>query len=304
MSVLKTRLGILELETPLLTASGTFGFGEEYAALMQLEGLGGLVAKTLTLAPRPGNAPPRTVETPAGMLNAIGLQNPGLDYFLKEELPRLQHGVVPLMISIAGETEEEYITLAERLDCEAGIAALELNLSCPNVKKGGIMFGTDVRSLERLVRQVRHAWQGPLIAKLTPNVTVISELARAAEAAGADIIAAINTLRGMVIDTTARRPLLGNRSGGLSGPAIRPVAVNMIYDLYDATKLPLIGMGGIMNTDDALQFVMAGATAVAVGTANFVEPQTIPHIAAELKSYLQAKGLKNMQELVGVAHYS
>ncbi len=302
MPSLKTRIASLALETPLLTASGTFGFGDEYASLMRLEGLGGLVVKTLTLKPRSGNPPPRLVETPAGMLNAIGLQNPGLKHFLKAELPHLQNRNIPLIISIAGDTEEEYVALAEALDRQTGIAALELNLSCPNVKKGGILFGTDVVILESLVSKVRSVWNKPLIAKLTPNVTAVADLARAAATGGADILSAINTLRGMVIDVATGRPLLGNRFGGLSGPAVRPVAVKMIYEIFEATKLPLIGMGGIMNTDDALQFIMAGATAVAVGTANFVEPQTIPQIAAGLNDYLEKAGLESLHELVGVAH--
>lgn len=302
MTSLKTKVATLELKTPLLTASGTFGFGREYASLMGLDSLGGLVVKTLTLLPRSGNPPPRLVETPAGLLNAIGLQNPGLKHFLGEELPTLQDGDIALIISIAGETEEEYVALAETLNSCTGIAALELNLSCPNVKKGGILFGTDILMLENLVNKVRTVWDGPLIAKLTPNVTVIADLARAAAAGGADIISAINTLRGLVIDVNTRRPLLGNRFGGLSGPAIRPVAVKMVYEIYEATKMPLIGMGGIMNADDALQFIMAGASAVAVGTANFVEPQTIPRIADGLRDYMEKTGTKNLQELVGAAH--
>ncbi|MEW5919962.1 MAG: dihydroorotate dehydrogenase [Bacillota bacterium] len=302
MPSLKIKLGPLELETPLLTASGTFGFGEEYATLMYLEGLGGLVLKTLTIFPRPGNPPPRLVETPAGMLNAIGLQNPGLESFLAQELPRLQECGLPLIVSIAGDTPEEYVELAGALRRQPGVAALELNLSCPNVKKGGVLFSTDVALLEKLVSQVRLAWDGPLIAKLSPNVTTVAEPARAAAAGGAHIISAINTLRGMVIDVAARRPLLGNRCGGLSGPAVRPIAVNMVYDIYEATRLPIIGMGGIMNTDDALQFILAGAAAVAVGTANFVEPHTIPQIAAGLREYLEEAGLESLQELVGAAH--
>ncbi|HAP32134.1 MAG TPA: dihydroorotate dehydrogenase [Firmicutes bacterium] len=304
MPSLKVKLGLLELESPLLTASGTFGFGEEYAPLMAMEGLGALITKTITLEPRLGNPSPRMVETPAGMLNAIGLQNPGLENFIKIELPRLHSWTVPLIVSIAGETEEEYVTLARALEGQSGIAALELNLSCPNVKKGGILFGMDAALLESLVGMVRAAWSGPLIAKLTPNVTAIEELARAAARGGAQIISAINTLRGMVIDITARRPLLGNLAGGLSGPAIRPVAVKMVYDIYAATSMPVIGVGGIMNTDDALQFVLAGAAAVAVGTANFVEPRTIPRIAAGLREYLAENGLHSLQELVGAAHNS
>lgn len=304
MSSLKTRIASLELETPLLTASGTFGFGDEYASLMNLEGLGGLVVKTITLLARSGNLPPRLVETPAGMLNAIGLQNPGLQHFLEEELPHLHNRNIPLILSIAGETEEEYVALAEALEGCTGIAALELNLSCPNVKKGGILFGTDVVLLESLVQKVRSCWTGTLIAKLTPNVTDVVHLAHAAATGGADVISAINTIRGMVIDITKRRPVLGNRFGGLSGPAVRPVAVKMVYDIYGATKLPIIGMGGIMNTNDALQFIMAGASAVAVGTGNFVEPRTIPQIAAGLKEYMGKTEIHNLHELVGAAHES
>lgn len=302
MPSLKAKLGPLELETPLLTASGTFGFGEEYSTLMQLKGLGGLVIKTLTLLPRPGNPPPRLVETPAGMLNAIGLQNPGLDSFLDAELPRLQRCAVPLIVSIAGDTVDEYVQIAAALRRQTGIEALELNLSCPNVKKGGVLFSADAALLEKLVSGVRLVWEGPLIAKLSPNVTSVVESARAAAAGGAQIISAINTLRGMVIDVAARRPLLGNLCGGLSGPAIRPVAVKMVYDIYAATRLPLIGMGGIMHTEDALQFIMAGAAAVAVGTANFAEPQTIPQIAGGLYKYLEQTGMESLQELVGAAH--
>lgn len=302
MPSLKVKLGPLELETPLLTASGTFGFGEEYAPLMAMEDLGALITKTITLEPRLGNPSPRLVETPAGMLNAIGLQNPGLEYFLRVELPRLLDRTVPLIVSIAGDTEEEYVILARALEDQAGIAALELNLSCPNVKKGGILFGTDAVLLESLVDRVRAAWSGPLIAKLTPNVTAIEELARAAARGGAQIVSAINTLRGMVIDIAARRPLLGNLAGGLSGPAIRPVAVKMVYDIHAAVSLPIIGVGGIMNAGDALQFILAGAGAVAVGMANFVEPRTIPQIAAGLREYLAENGLHSLQELVGAAH--
>jgi dihydroorotate dehydrogenase (NAD+) catalytic subunit len=302
MPSLKVKLGPLELGSPLLTASGTFGFGEEYAPLMDMEGLGALITKTITLEPRLGNPAPRLVETPAGMLNAIGLQNPGLKKFLSDELPRLRDWAIPLIVSIAGDTEEDYVTLARALEGQAGIAALELNLSCPNVKKGGIVFGTDAALLESLAGRVRAVWGGPLIAKLTPNVTEITELARAAARGGAQIISAINTLRGMVIDIAARRPLLGNLAGGLSGPAIRPVAVKMVYDIYAATSLPIIGVGGIMNAGDALQFIMAGAGAVAVGTATFVEPRTIPQIADGLREYLAESGLHNLHELVGAAH--
>jgi len=299
---MEATIGPLKLRNPVLAASGTFAFGEEYGNLIELDVLGALVVKGLTLLPRQGNPPPRIIETPAGMLNAIGLQNPGLEFFLSRELPRLRASGVPVIVNIAGDTEEEYLELARRLSAEEGIIALELNLSCPNVQKGGLHFGTSKEAVAALVKKVRRACTLPLIVKLSPNVTDITELASAAESAGADILSLINTLKGMVIDTNTGRPFLGNITGGLSGPAIRPVAVRMVYEVYRAVKIPLIGMGGIMNTQDALQFFMAGARAVAVGTANFVDPRTIPRILSGLRSYMESKHLKSLEEIVGAAH--
>jgi dihydroorotate dehydrogenase (NAD+) catalytic subunit len=299
---METKLGPLKLINPVLAASGTFGFGEEYASLVALEKIGALVVKGLTLKPRQGNPPPRTIETPAGMLNSIGLQNPGLEAFLSRELPRLRDTGVAVIVNIAGDTEDDYVTLARELSAEEGIVAVELNLSCPNVEKGGILFGTSPGTVGRLVKKVRRACNLPLIAKLTPNVTDITELALAAENGGADIISLINTLRGMVIDIHARRPFLGNITGGLSGPAIRPVAVGMVYQVYRAVKIPLIGMGGIMTAADALQFFMAGARAVAVGTANFIDPFTIPRLISGLYTYLESQNLSSIEEIVGAAH--
>ncbi|NLX90783.1 MAG: dihydroorotate dehydrogenase [Firmicutes bacterium] len=305
MTNLKVKLGPLELKTPFMAASGTFGFGEEYASLVDLQDFGAVVVKGLTLKPRRGNPPPRIVETPAGMLNAIGLQNPGLEVFLSRELPRLQKSKVKVIVNIAGETEEEYVTLARELSQAGdGLAALELNVSCPNVKKGGILFGTSPSVLASLVEKVRPVCSLPLIVKLTPNVTDITETARAAESSGADILSLVNTFRGMVIDIASKRPFLGNKTGGLSGPAIRPLAVRMVYDVYASVKIPLIGMGGICTLEDSLQFFMAGASAVAVGSAIFSDPLTIPRLTAELRSYLEKEGFRSPEEIVGTAHTS
>lgn len=299
---MEATLGPLKLKNPVLAASGTFAFGEEYASLFGLETLGALVVKGLTLEPRQGNPPPRIIETPAGMLNAIGLQNPGLEVFLSRELPRLRGSQVPVIVNIAGDTEEDYIVLAQELSKEEGIIALELNLSCPNVQKGGLHFGTSKEAIAAIVKKVRRVCTLPLIVKLSPNVTDVTELALAAESEGADILSLINTIRGMVIDINTKRPFLGNITGGLSGPAIRPVAVRMVYEVYRAVKIPLIGMGGIMNTEDALQFFMAGARAVAVGTANFIDPLTIPKLVSGLRSYMESQNLSSLDEIVGAAH--
>lgn len=305
MTNLKVKLGPLELRTPFMAASGTFGFGEEYAALVDLQDFGAVVVKGLTLKPRQGNAPPRIVETPAGMLNAIGLQNPGLEIFLSRELPRLQKSKVKVIVNIAGDTEEDYVTLARELSQAGdGLLALELNVSCPNVKKGGILFGTSPSVLASLVEKVRPVCSLPLIVKLTPNVTDITETARAAESSGADVLSLVNTFRGMVIDIASRRPFLGNGTGGLSGPAIRPLAVRMVYDVYASVKIPLIGMGGICTLEDSLQFFMAGASAVAVGSATFSDPLTIPRLTADLRNYLEKQGLRSPEEIVGAAHTS
>ena len=299
---MEVSLGALKLKNPVLAASGTFGFGEEYSQLFVLKELGAIVVNGLTLEPRPGNPAPRVIETPAGMLNAIGLQNPGLEVFLTKELPRLKKSRAAVIVNIAGDNEEDYVGLARELSKEKGISALELNLSCPNVKRGGILFGTSTDVVERLVKKVRRICKLPLIVKLSPNVTDIAGLARAAENAGADILSLINTIKGMVIDTTEQRPFLGNITGGLSGPAIRPVAVRMVYEVYQAVKIPIIGMGGIINPEDALQFFMAGAAAVAVGTANFVDPLAIPRLISGLHSYLQSRNISGIEKIVGVAH--
>lgn len=303
MADLRVKLGPLELKTPFMAASGTFGFGEEFASLVDLQDFGAIVVNGLTLQPRKGNPSPRIVETPAGMLNAIGLQNPGLEVFLSKELPRLQKSQAKVIVNIAGDTEEEYVVLARELSRAGdGLLAIELNVSCPNVQRGGIFFGTSPSTLASLVEIVRPVCSLPLIVKLTPNVADITEIARAAESSGADILSLVNTFRGMVIDVVSRRPFLGNRTGGLSGPAIRPLAVRMVYDVYTSVKIPLIGMGGIATLEDALQFFMAGAAAVAVGSANFSDPLTIPRLTREFVSYLEEEGLQSPEKIIGAAH--
>jgi len=292
----------LRLKNPVMTASGTVGFGEEYAPYLDLSRLGALVIKTVTLRPRPGNPPPRIAETPAGVLNAVGLQNPGVEVLVRDVLPRLERFDVPVIVSIAGETVEEYARLAARLDGLPGIAALEVNISCPNVKAGGMAFGTDPEAAAAVIAGVRENTGFPVIAKLSPNVTDIRAIALAAAGAGADALSLINTLSGMVIDVERRRPLLGNVIGGLSGPAIRPVAVRAVWQVYQVVDRPLIGMGGIMTARDALEFILAGARAVAVGTGNLVSPETAEKVIAGLTDYLQAHGVADINELVGAAH--
>jgi dihydroorotate dehydrogenase (NAD+) catalytic subunit len=301
MANLEVNLGPLKLKNPVLAASGTFGFGEEYASFFELEKLGAVIVNSLTLKPKQGNPPPRIAETPAGMLNSIGLQNPGLEAFLEKDFPRLKSLNAAVIINIAGDTEDDYLTLARELSEINGILALELNLSCPNVKEGGIFFGNSVDVMSRLISKVRRACRLPLIVKLTPNVTDIVELAEAAESSGADILSLINTLKGMVIDVSKRSPLLGNITGGLSGPAVRPVAVRMVYEVYRSVKIPIIGMGGISNLDDALQFFLAGAHAVAVGSANFIDPYTIPRLISDLQQFMESEGLHSIDEIVGAA---
>lgn len=296
---LKVKLGRISLNNPVLVASGTFGYGEEYATLIDLNKLGGIITKTVTLQPKRGNPPPRLAETPAGLLNAIGLENPGIDVFLKKKLPFLRQFRTALIVNIAGEKEEDYLQLAERLNQTEGIDALEINISCPNVKDKGLIFGTDPERTFSLVRKLRKATNIPLIIKLTPNVTDISGIAQAAEEAGAEALSLINTVLGMAIDVERRRPRLGNITGGLSGPAIRPIAVRMVRETFQKVKLPLIGVGGITSTEDALEFILAGASAVAIGTANFVDSRTAPRIIEGIKKYMQRKDVENFKDLIG-----
>jgi len=300
---LSVSLGPLKLKNPVITASGTFGSGREYADFLDLSLLGAVTVKGITLEPRPGNPPPRIAETPAGMLNAIGLANPGVEIFINEVLPPLLEEKVPVVANISGNQVEEYALLAEKLS-NRGLAALELNVSCPNVEAGGLAFGTSPEMVAAVTGAVKKRTSLPVIVKLSPNVTDISVIAKAAEDAGADALSLINTLVGLEIDLNTRRPLLGNVTGGLSGPAIRPVALACVWKVYRAVKLPLIGMGGITCTEDALKFILAGATAVAVGTGNFINPCTTVEIIKGLENYCRNNGVSGISDLVGEAHRS
>jgi len=296
---LSVRLGRITLKNPVLVASGTFGYGEEYAELIDLNELGGIMVKAVTLEPREGNPPPRLAETPAGLLNAIGLENPGVEVFLKEKLSFLRGFQTAIIVNIAGEKEEEYLRLAERLNQVKGISALEVNISCPNVKEKGLIFGTDPEQTFSLVKKLGEITDIPLIVKLTPNVTDITKIAQASQEAGAEALSLINTVLGMSIDVETRKPKLGNITGGLSGPAIRPIAVRMMWQTFQKVNLPLIGMGGITDAEDALEFILAGASAVAIGTANFIDPKTALEVIEGIKQYMQVKGIKNFKDLIG-----
>lgn len=289
----------IRLKNPVLTASGTFGYGEEYADFVDLNKLGGVIVKGISLKPIKGNPPPRIWETPSGMLNAIGLENPGVDVFLNEKLPFLRKYDTAVIVNIFGYSLDDYVGVAERLDGVAGVSGLEVNISCPNVKEGGIVFGTQVKSAFELLSAVRKATKLPVIAKLSPNVTDITEFAGAARDAGCDGLSLINTLLGMAIDVRCRRPRLANCTGGLSGPAIRPVAVRMVWQTAKAVRLPIIGMGGIVTGEDALEFILAGASAVAVGTANFINPRATLEVLSGLEALLREQGTGRLTDLIG-----
>ncbi|MCK9229482.1 MAG: dihydroorotate dehydrogenase [Syntrophales bacterium] len=292
-------LGGIEMKNPVMTASGTFGYGQEYESYLDLNRLGGIVVKGISPQPRTGNRPPRIMETSSGMLNAIGLENVGLEVFLAEKAAYLRSLNTAVIVNIFGETIEDYVRVAEGLDGCDGIAGLEVNISCPNVKKGGVDFGSDPDLAGEVVSAVRNATRLPLIVKLTPNVTDIRIIARSVEKAGADAISLINTIKGMAIDVDTRRPRLGNVTGGLSGPAIKPVALRMVWETARAVSVPLIGMGGIMNSRDALEFLIAGARAVQVGTANFINPAVTIEIIDGIREYLIAGGFGDVNDIVG-----
>jgi len=296
---LQVSLGALKLKNPVVTASGTFGYGHEYAELVDPNLLGGIVVKGLSLKPRPGNSPPRIVETPAGMLNAIGLENIGVEAFLEEKLPWLKTLDTAVIVNIYGHTTEEYGAVATQLKGAEGVAALEINVSCPNVKKGGMAFGTDPAASAEVTEAVLKKTDKPVIVKLTPNVTDICAVARAVEQAGAHGLSLINTLTGMAIDIETRRPRLGNISGGLSGPAIRPVALYMVYRVVRAVKIPVMGVGGIMDARDALEFLIAGAGAVQVGTASFVNPRASLDIIEGIRQYCIEHDIERIENLIG-----
>ncbi len=288
----------IAMQNPVMTASGTFGYAEEFEPYLDLSRLGAIVVKTITLRPRAGARPARIVETPAGMLNAIGLQNVGLEAFVAEKLPYLRRLGPPVIVNIAGESIEDYCELAKRLSDQEGVRGLELNISCPNVADG-LIFGCNAVLAHKLVARVRQATSLPLIPKLSPNVTDVVEIARALADGGADALSLINTLIGMAIDVRSRRPKIANVTGGLSGPAIRPVAVRMVWEVARAVKLPLIGMGGIMTAEDALEFIIAGATAVAVGTASFTAPRSAQQVIDGIEAYLVKNKIRSVTELIG-----
>lgn len=289
----------IKMKSPVMVASGTFGSGKDYEDFINLNEIGALIVKSITLKPREGNPPPRICETPAGMLNTIGLQNPGIDAFIKEDLPYLAKFKVPVIINIAGESIDEYAQLAKKLDGLSGIAGIEVNISCPNVKQGGMQFGIDPKLTAEVIASVKRTTKLPVIAKLSPNVTDIKVIAKAAEIAGADAISTINTVLGMSIDINSRRPKLSMGAGGLSGPAIKPIAIRMVNEIYKTVKIPVIGIGGIMNADDAVEFILAGACAIQVGTGNFINPRAAVEIAEGIKKYLIANKIESVKDLVG-----
>ncbi|MFP4660921.1 MAG: dihydroorotate dehydrogenase [Halanaerobiales bacterium] len=298
---LSTRLASLKLNNPLITASGTCGFGEELVDFIDIEKLGAITVKGITVNPREGNSTPRIVETAAGLLNSIGLENPGIEKFINEKLSIFKKYNVPIIVNISGHSLDDFSYLADKLAPYDEIAALEVNVSCPNIAGGGMTFGTDPELIYSVTEGVREVYDGTVIVKLSPNVTNIVEMARAAEDAGADIVSLINTLLGMKIDVNKRRPELGNIFGGLSGPAIKPVALRMVYQVASSIKIPIIGMGGIMSGNDALEFLMAGANAVSVGTATMIDPELPIKIIAELEDYMQVNNLKTIDDIIGAA---
>jgi len=299
---LKVSIGKLKLKNPVMTASGTFGYGREYSEFFDISRLGAVVVKGLSLKPRQGNPPPRIVETASGMLNSIGLQNIGIDSFIDNELPFLKKIKTPVIVNFFGDSIAEYKEAAAKLGATKGIHALEMNISCPNKKAGWSIFGTDPKVTSKVVKAVRKATDLPLIVKLSPNVTDIGLMAKTAEDAGADALSAINTLTGMAIDIRTRKPKLANIIGGLSGPAIKPVALKMVWECYKSVKIPIIGMGGITTAEDAIEFILAGASAIAVGTGNFINPAITMEILEGIASFMEEEGISSLKQIIGTAH--
>lgn len=289
--------GVL-LKNPIMTASGTFGSGQEYSEFVDLNKLGAVVTKGVANVPWPGNPTPRVAEVYGGMLNAIGLQNPGIDVFVQRDIPFLTHYDTRIIVNVCGKTASDYIEVVERL-AEQPVDMLEINISCPNVKEGGIAFGQNAASVEEITKEVKKYARQPVIMKLSPNVTDITEMAKAAEAGGADVISLINTLTGMKIDVNRRKFALANRTGGMSGPAVHPIAVRMVYQAAQAVNIPIIGMGGVQSTEDALELILAGATAVSVGTANFTNPTAMIDIINGIQDYMENNGVEDINELIG-----
>ena len=299
MADLSVNIAGLQMKNPVMTASGTFGYGTEYADFVDLSRIGGIIVKGTTLHPRQGNPYPRLAETPSGMLNAVGLQNKGVDYFIEHIYPTIKDIDTNIIVNVSGSQVADYVATAERLNDLERIPAIELNISCPNVKQGGMAFGTSCASAAQVVEAVRKAYRKTLIVKLSPNVTDIAEIARAAEGAGADAVSLINTLLGMAIDARTRRPVLSTVTGGLSGPAVKPVALRMVWQVAQAVGIPVIGLGGIMTATDAVEFLLAGATAVQIGTANFIDPTVTVKVVEGIETYLEQNGFTSAKELVG-----
>ncbi len=299
MPDLRVNIGNLELKNPVMTASGTFGYGVDFIDFFDISILGGISVKGLHIDPKLGNAPQRIMETPCGMLNAIGLQGIGIDAFDKEKMPILRKYDVPIIVNFWGTTEEDYEKAVERLNSVQGIAGLEVNVSCPNIKEGGMSFGTNCNSLQSLIKRIRSKTKLHLMVKLSPNVTSITEMARIVEGEGANSVSLVNTFSAMIIDIEKRKPILSNVVGGLSGPAIRPIAVKMVWDVYNAVKIPVIGMGGIMNARDALEFIIAGSTAIQIGTANFVNPKISQDIIRDINEYCTKHNIQNIKDIIG-----
>ena len=299
MADLNVNIGGLKLKNPVMTASGTFGYGEEFADFIDLSRLGGIIVKGTTLHHREGNPYPRMAETPSGMLNAVGLQNKGVDYFIEHIYPRIKDVDTNFLVNVSGSSIDDYVATAEKISALDRIPGIELNISCPNVKEGGMAFGTSCKSAAEVVRAVRKAYSKTLIVKLSPNVTDITEIARAVEAEGADAVSLINTLLGMAIDAHRRRPILSTITGGLSGACVKPIALRMVWQTYHAVKIPIVGLGGIMNATDAIEFILAGASAIEIGTANFIDPQISVKIVDGIAEYLEANNISSVQDLIG-----
>lgn len=301
MADIRTNIGGLSLKNPVMTASGTFGYGIEFADLVNLEDIGGIIVKGTTLNPREGNDYPRMAETPSGMLNCVGLQNKGVDYFCQHIYPEIKDINTNMIVNVSGSSPDDYAECASRIDALDNIPAIELNISCPNVKQGGMAFGVTTKGAYEVVKAVREAYHKILIVKLSPNVTSIIDIAKVVEDAGADAVSLINTLMGMVIDTERRKPLLSIGTGGLSGPAVKPVAVRCVWQVAKAVRIPVIGLGGIMNAKDAIEFLMAGACAIEIGTANFIDPAVSVKVAQGINDWLDQHGCKSIKEIIGAA---
>ena len=299
MAGLEVYIGDLKLKNPVMTASGTFGYGTEYADFIDLGRLGGIFVKGTTLAPRQGNDYPRMAETPSGMLNAVGLQNKGVDYFVEHLYPVIKDYDTHMIVNVSGSTVEDYVACAEKLADLDKMPAIELNISCPNVKEGGMAFGTSCQSAAQVTREVRKVFPKTLIVKLSPNVTDVTEIARGVEDEGADAVSLVNTFLGMAIDVESRRPKLSTITGGLSGPCIKPIAIRMVWEVFHAVKIPIIGMGGICNWQDAIEFILAGATAVQIGTYNFIDPAASVKIIDGIQDYLERHQIASVNDLVG-----